>query len=475
MPDIRYVCLSDMHLGEEDSLLTNTKTAKSEADPSKPSPVLLSLVNCLKHLILGNEKGVRPTLILNGDILEMALALTNQAAMAFERFMEAIKMDDGKSLFERIIYLPGNHDHHIWEIARETQYVHYIETVKPGSELAAPRHTTKMFYDSAEDLLPAYFLTNLVQRYPHLKNSEIKVAYPNYGLRSEDGKRCVVFHHGHFIESMYQLMSRLQRLLFNREMPTEMEEIEAENFAWIDFFWSTLGRSGETGVAIESVYEQMLQLEHFKKMLSNLAKNLAEHYDLPGWGDWMEATLLENILHGLADKFSKRERTKRALPLSKDAEDGLWTYVEGPLRNQILSECNGQMPPEVSIVFGHTHKPFQQDLQFNGYPQWVDVYNTGGWVVETVLREPIHGGAVVLMDENLNLTSLRMYNESADQSGYEVKAEEASHAGQKENLFHEKIEKLLKKKPKVFHEFSEITERTVYIRAQKLRSRMKRL
>jgi hypothetical protein len=95
--------------------------------------------------------------------------------------------------------------------------------------------------------------------------------------------------------------------------------------------------------------------------------------------------------------------------------------------------------------------------------------------VETVLREPIHGGAVVLVDESLNLTSLRMYNESTDPSGYEVKAEEASHAGQKANPFHDRIEKLLKKKAKVFHEFSEITERTVYIRAQKLRSRLKRL
>jgi hypothetical protein len=475
MPDIRYVCLSDMHLGEEDSLLTNTKVAKSEPDPSKPSPVLQSLINCLRHLIEENDEAARPILILNGDILELALALTNQAAMAFERFMEAITMDDGTPLFEQIIYIPGNHDHHIWEIARETQYVHYIETVKPGDKLDAPRHTTRMFFDSAEELLPAYFLTNLVQRHPHLKNTEIKVAYPNYGLRSEDGNRCVVFHHGHFIESIYQLMSSLQRLLFNREMPTEIKEIEAENFAWIDFFWSTLGRSGETGVAIESIYEHMLQLDHFKRLLSNLAKRLAELYDLPGWGDWLEATLLEKILHGLADKFSKRERTKKALPLSKDAEDGLWTYVEGPLRNQILAECNGEIPPEVSIVLGHTHKPFQQDLQFNGYPQWVDVYNTGGWVVETVLREPIHGGAVVLADENLNLTSLRMYNESIDSSGYEVTAEEASHAGQKPNPFHDRIKELLKEKEGVFREFSEITERTVYIRAQKLRSRLKRL
>ena len=38
------------------------------------------------------------------------------------------------------------------------------------------------------------------------------------------------------------------------------------------------------------------------------------------------------------------------------------------------------------------------------------VYNTGGWVVETVDVTPLHGGAVVLLNENLNVVSLRMYD-----------------------------------------------------------------
>ncbi len=34
-------------------------------------------------------------------------------------------------------------------------------------------------------------------------------------------------------------------------MPTTIEGIETENFAWIDFFWSMMGRSGEAGEAVE--------------------------------------------------------------------------------------------------------------------------------------------------------------------------------------------------------------------------------
>ncbi len=40
------------------------------------------------------------------------------------------------------------------------------------------------------------------------------------------------------------------------------------------------------------------------------------------------------------------------------------------------------------------------------------VYNTGGWVVETVDPAPVHGGAAVLLNENLDVVSLRMYNEA---------------------------------------------------------------
>ena len=40
MSDIRYVCLSDTHFGEEDSLLTNLKTASTNPDPNQPSQTL---------------------------------------------------------------------------------------------------------------------------------------------------------------------------------------------------------------------------------------------------------------------------------------------------------------------------------------------------------------------------------------------------------------------------------------------------
>jgi hypothetical protein len=55
MPDIRYVCLSDMHLGADNSVLTNLGAADRRVDPSEPSPSLVRLVECLRELIFAQR------------------------------------------------------------------------------------------------------------------------------------------------------------------------------------------------------------------------------------------------------------------------------------------------------------------------------------------------------------------------------------------------------------------------------------
>ena len=468
MPDIRYVCLSDLHFGEEGSLLTNLKTASTDPDPMQPSPVMEHLVACLRDVISQNEGEENPTLILSGDILELALASTNQAGMVFERFIE-LTMPEGGELFDRrMVFIPGNHDHHLWEVARETQYVDYLETVAPGAYQKLPRHTTDMFEPPP---VVAYSLTRLVRRFEHLKDMTVTTAYPNYGLRTEDGQRQIVFHHGHFIESIYQLMSVLKTLIFpDRSMPELISDIERENFAWIDFFWSTLGRSGEVGESVESVYENMRNPEQFKKLLSNMATSLAKQYDLPGWGDRMEAKLLNWALDATVGRLARMERPQTDDLLSRETEKGLWTYLQGPLQEQILDENDRNMPADFTFVFGHTHKPFQEDMNFRGYPQWVNVYNCGGWVVDTVQPEPLHGGSVILIDEDLNATSLRMYNQANDDAAYSVRVEQATHAGEQENPFHHRISGLVNPAEDPWKTFSETAARSVRIRAQNLRA-----
>jgi hypothetical protein len=472
MSDIRYVCISDMHLGEEDSLLTNLKTASTNADPTSPSPVMTWLVECLRDLISHNAGLNKPTLILNGDILELALTTDNQAMMVFERFIELI-MPAGKELFESIIYIPGNHDHHLWELARETQYITYLKDFKPGSLLPIPWHTTNMFFQDLANLVPSYSLTGIVRRYPHLGAFNVRTAYPNFALLNENTGRCVIFHHGHFAESLYHLMTTLANLIFpERTHPQDIWDIEAENFAWIDFFWSTMGRSGDVGEDVELIYEKLQDKEQLKKLLSSLAEGLAKEYDLPGWGDKMETMIAKSAFNLLADHFYGTERKRTDRPLSGDAEKGLWAYMNRPLKAQIMTERKGNMPPDVTFVFGHTHKPFAEDMNFKGYPEWVNVYNTGGWVVETVDSEPLHGAAIVVVDEDLNAVFLKMYSENEYPGAYTVSVHEAGHTGQPSNPLYQNLNALVNPSASPWKDFSEASAQAVRIRAQNLRARI---
>jgi hypothetical protein len=73
-PDIRSVCISDTHLGAENSPITNLLISGRDTDPIKPIPVLEKLAKCLGYLITANFTAtLKPTPTQNGDILELAL------------------------------------------------------------------------------------------------------------------------------------------------------------------------------------------------------------------------------------------------------------------------------------------------------------------------------------------------------------------------------------------------------------------
>jgi len=420
MSGIRYVCLSDLHFGQNDGLLTNLSQDGDAIDVTRPSPLLVALCDGLRALLAQNPADAPlPTLILNGDVLETAFTTLNEAAMAFERFVELAFPADSAPLFGRVIMLPGNHDHHLWEMARETQYVNHIRRdCAPGTVLDEPWHTTNMLVQDDPRPLTSYFLNNLIGRHPHLSDLEVEIAYPNFGLHRPDLSRVVVFHHGHFIEKLYHLLSLLADSLFpDREPPELVWEVEAENFAWIDFFWGCLGRSGRVGPLVQDVYDSLGYTEARNALLNNLAQSLAANHNLPGWTDKMEGLLMKKALEVLADWIMRHERREStgdrtgAIPLSASAQKGLLSYLTGPTRQQLLMELEVLALHHVTFVFGHTHKPYQTLQTVHGYAFPVPVYNTGGWVVETTAPCPERGASAVLLDDELNAVSLHLYRE----------------------------------------------------------------
>lgn len=472
---IRFVCLSDLHLGDKYSILNN----EDEENGFEETNVMKNLAICLERLLIDKTSGKinhpRPILILNGDIMDLALGKVEDSSMMFERFMN-LAMRNGKELFDRIIFIPGNHDHHIWETAREAQYENYILR-KELTELPAPWHRTGMVLDQR----PTYssFLTSLIKRHtvmrengnrsyhilrenrahfnrtdpkspmqPHTIMSEdqssikmenrqkrnsvrrerlfstglkIQVSYPNLAIPSEDNTRCAIIHHGHFTESPYYLMSQLNTLLTGK-YPDNIDTLEKENFAWIDFFWSVLGRSGAPGDTVGNIYKHIKNPHQIDGLFDRISVNLAKKCDvacLPGTR--IEEMAIRQFFKtgtpfivSLLGERNRRDTIPKGDDLmSDDVKGGLNQFLRlsWPLMKNDLPQCI----KDITLVYGHTHKPLEGMVDLDkietGINKSIVVYNTGGWVVDQTEIHKDFGASIVLMDSNLNLVSLQVYRE----------------------------------------------------------------
>lgn len=474
MANIKYICLSDLHFGQDNSLLTCLKEDSPERDYLNASPVLINLVNALRHLVTKiNTDGTKPILILNGDILELALAEMNEAAMQFERFIDLILPEKiEEQLFSEIIYVPGNHDHHFWEIARETQYVDHIKDIPCDQCYEPPYHTSDLF----DSDLTCYFLTKLIQRREHLKqqNYKIKIAYPNYGIINDDKSKCIIFHHGHFIEDIYKLMTSLMDMMFPERLEDKTEDskkvwkLEAENFAWIDFFWSTMGRSGDAGKKVEVIYESFQNKESRERIVSNLAKGFSKRYGLSGRiGDFIEETILNSVIDILFKMASNREKTITSDVLTQKAEEYLLKFLETQVYHQLIDDIK-TIPDQVTFVYGHTHKPDHRKVKLNNYPQIVNVYNTGGWVAEKVPYDPVNGASIALIDEQLNTVLLNIYNEDDNRHSQLYKPQVVCLEENKPEPLYSNVNNNTKNLPAVWYDLSESIKEELQIRKDNL-------
>jgi len=474
MSDIRYICISDLHLGADNSLLTHLGHKIGEVEPHSASAVLKELAKCLRELVRHNRSPVKPTLILNGDLLELALAEDNVALMAFERFIELLFPSDSDHLIDRtIIFNPGNHDHHLWETARETQYVEFLEgkrSAKAHGELPSPWHTTKML---DPDLVNCHLLNAVISRHSYLTERGVHVGtvYPNLAFESSDGEKRVIFSHGHFVESVYMLMSAIGDFVFpSRKMPERIWEVEAENFAWIDFFWSALGRSGAVGKDIEQVYDILLVPKARKDFIRQLARAGGRHWfhQWPKLGEFLSLLFVPFISMQLRHSGALEKR-QPGEALTRHAIRGLKAYIEGPLAKQIQEECKDSTRAQTTFVFGHTHKPFSASFQLEHFTAPVHVYNSGGWVVDTIQTESAHGGALVLADEDLNVVSVRMYNETKNHHRWPVKVETVDG---RENPLSKHLVEIVNCEQEPWRSFSRVVAENVDVYHQRFQDRL---
>jgi hypothetical protein len=418
--DIRYVVLSDLHFGAANSVMTSLDEDPAgdgafTVDPATPSPLMAAVVEALRELTAGQD--APPTLILAGDVLDLALSPDAVAATAFGGFIDAAFAAPHRVFAPAVYYLPGNHDHHLWEGAREAQYIEYLHRLGAGEAIAPPWHTTTLHTDRQPPWTARDLMSILIQRRPGSADVAVRVVYPNLAIIGAHGARSWVVSHGHFSEPIYSLMSTLRQILFpDQPGPAggaTVANMEAENFAWIDFFWSTLGRSGDVGVDVGLIYADLSSTAKLDLLAENLVRGLVGMRHHPSWLQPAEIALASRLIRREVRRVAGSERGTPGVTLSARTRLGLRQYLEGPLHQQLIEEI-GALPAEVGFVFGHTHKPFVEDWSMASYSGPVRLCNTGGWVVDSAAPAPTQGGAAVLLDDELNAASVLFYRQSPD-------------------------------------------------------------
>jgi hypothetical protein len=411
MGAIRWVCLSDLHLGALNSVLTEVAADGTAIEPSTPSPVLTALCECLRMV---GDPADPPDLVILGDLFELALGPTEHAGVTFAHLVRGLRPGTtGAAVSPLIRFVPGNHDHHLWNRARGEWYLDQIEQLPQDEELPPESHITALL--PARQRLPVRdrLIELLAVRADPAMKVSVEQSYPNIGMASESGERVVVGSHGHFIEPLYRAMSALAEVFAtaNTGAPT-MQQLEAENGAWIDFFWSSMGDSGAVSGVTRGLYESLqseatmeAELDAIGRAISRRSGSHFRHH--------IEGLFAEHALGAVMKKSFRRERHVPEV-LSANAKTGLSDFLSGPLARQLSEEVGS--PREVTFLFGHTHKPFLSVSEVAALPE-VSVVNTGGWVVDTPAPEPNKGAAVVLVDDQLNVAVLRCYTQGSLPSG----------------------------------------------------------
>ena len=341
------VAISDLHLGEESSALNPLLREAVppilrdyDAFKNPPQNTTPYELNMLLHKIAWEAGGLAEVVFV-GDIMDLSLASYNDCVLQAREFFRL--MFTGLSP-GAVVWVPGNHDHHIWLQVCEEEYIkgpllnHRLPLEYP--RITGPGKGTGAFNSLN---LGVKFLMSL---WPPYLRGRFWLAYPNYVTTC--GDQTILFHHGHFFDRKQSWIGT------NVIQAQNLSELEMFNSSYLEFIMYGSGQSGRLSEQIENVFEE------FRWAFEKLGRSF----------DYIVMGKLFKRLFGDLKKGGDRNATL-GTGLSSRIEKYLH-YIE---RERELAP--GVYPQEFSLVFGHTHRPVHGEQVGNCL-----VYNAGGWTVD---------------------------------------------------------------------------------------------
>lgn len=361
-----------------------------------------------------------PMVVLNGDALELAMAPTNVALDVFDQFVKRLFPPGGEArVAPRIVLLPGNHDHDVWRMSRDEIEARQVEQVAADAPVPPARPVTPIFGALDPDGRPIQsdLLTRVLRhRNPTHPDLEVVIASPS--AATARGSRMLTMHHGHFTEGIYVAMTRLAHVVFGAPADDLGPwDLERDNGAWIDFVWSSLGREGSVGTSIRRSYD-LLNTDEGRSLLASKLAAAAQGRKGPRVVQQLRRAVAGIVALRLLDGVKEDELRANA-PDRADAAAGVMAFIEGPLAKNLEvgsggSVGSGEFPDDLVFLYGHTHKPFAACVDSPRYPGTVRVYNSGGWVVDSPAVRAGTGGAMLVVDDTLDVALVHLGDQSTD-------------------------------------------------------------
>ncbi len=409
---ISLLVVSDLHFGEPHSVLT-----ERDDDGRLVANAVMDEVTAAMVRIAATST-TPPTLVFNGDALELAMAPTHVALDVFDQFVKRLFPPGAPAaLGPRIVVLPGNHDHDVWRMSRDEIEARGVESVAADAPVPAAQPVTPIFgaLSAGGAPVPSDLLTRVLRhRNPTHPDLEVVIASPNAAVRV--GTRMLALHHGQFTEGIYVAMTRLAHTVFGA--PADElgpGDLERDNGAWIDFVWSSLGREGGVGESIRRAYD-LLNTDPGRALLATKLAAAAQGRGGPKIVRQIRRALAGVVALRMLDGLKEDELRANA-PDAPEAASGVMAYIDGPLAKSLEAgptDPDPVSPEELVFLYGHTHKPFASRADSTRYERGVHVYNSGGWVVDSPDARPGTGGAVLVVDDTLDTALVHLGDQSLD-------------------------------------------------------------
>jgi len=411
---VTAIVVSDLHLGERDSVFSRGEDPDVEFAP-QPAETLA----CLLAAALAGQGEQAEYLILAGDVLDFSQASRTAAFLGFKSFLEQVA-----PLFRTLIYVPGNHDHHVWVALQEEARI--FAQIRQGQPVLPYYDAFVPTIEAAGLVLPASiggttpadghfvsrpigvrtFLYALLPDSARDRSMDFLVAYPNVHFRL--GDRRVLVTHGHFFEDAWTLVTDAlpQSLAAG---PMTYAELERFNSPFTEFGWYLLGQAGRLSELLEEAWKELHvrpggpfpnldrvageigafldeRLDFTPARRTGLRRFFANRVAAPV-AEWTSDRIIDLLL-AVAKKLLAAQATIQGdhnLPGSalRDLPDVFASPRTAAKAARFLEMAEAAPEPfyPTDLVYGHTHVP-AAGLTLETPAGPVVVSNTGGWLVD---------------------------------------------------------------------------------------------